>query len=37
MLKFTIGADISKDKINFALLFQNDFIREALHSLDAIY
>lgn len=28
MLKFTIGADISKDKINFALRFLNDYILE---------
>ncbi|MBK8700414.1 MAG: hypothetical protein IPN29_13150 [Saprospiraceae bacterium] len=26
MLKFTIGADISKDKINFALRFLNDYL-----------
>ncbi|MEZ4912109.1 MAG: transposase [Saprospiraceae bacterium] len=28
MLKFTVGADISKDKINFALRFLNDYILE---------
>jgi transposase len=28
MLKFTIGADISKDKINFALRFLNDYLLE---------
>lgn len=28
MLKFTIGADISKDKINFALRYLNDFLLE---------
>lgn len=28
MLKFTIGADISKDKINFALRYLNDFSLE---------
>lgn len=28
MLKFTIGADISKDKINFALRFLNDYLIE---------
>lgn len=28
MLKFFFGADISKDKINFALRFLNDFIFE---------
>jgi transposase len=28
MIKFTIGADISKDKINFALRFVNDYILE---------
>ena len=28
MLKFTIGADISKDKINFALRYLNDFVLE---------
>jgi transposase len=29
MLKFTVGADISKDKINFALRFDNDYILES--------
>ena len=28
MLKFTIGADISKNKINFALRFLNDYVLE---------
>ena len=28
MLKFTIGADISKDKINFTLRFLNDYLLE---------
>lgn len=28
MLKFTVGADISKDKINFALRFLNDYLLE---------
>jgi transposase len=28
MLKFTIGADISKDKINFALRFLNEYLLE---------
>ena len=28
MLKFTVSADISKDKINFALRFLNDYILE---------
>ncbi|MBK9734696.1 MAG: hypothetical protein IPO92_06915 [Saprospiraceae bacterium] len=28
MLKFTIGSDISKDKINFALRYLNDFLLE---------
>ncbi len=28
MLKFTIGADISKDKINFAFRFLNDYLLE---------
>jgi transposase len=28
MLKFTVGADISKDKINFALRFSNEFLLE---------
>ena len=28
MLKFTVGADISKDKINFAIRFDNEYILE---------